>query len=190
MTVEVRLQRHLQGAHTGNPSSQSIRAACRSLLSTLASSKHLHPRLPCINMDDIRGSFSKLKKKLKYPLKGGTRKPEKMGSDSTEESVGQMSSLPRPEHHIAVGGDSDQGGKGAGARVDQPLQRGEPEPTPPVEGDSHQDGGEKDLGRSGPGQRAHPHPDIEPAAESEELERALPSASPTPILHSAKPESM
>ena len=97
-------------------------------------------------MDDVRGSFSRLKKKLKNPLKGGTRKQEKTGSDSIEERVGQTSSLPKPEPHAVVGGDDDREGKGADAKVDQPLQRDKPDPVPTGENDGHPERGEKDAG--------------------------------------------
>lgn len=141
-------------------------------------------RLSCINMNDIRDSFSKLKKRLKYPLKGGTRKPEKTGSNAIGEGFSQTSSLPYSESDVVVGGNDDREGKGADAGEDQPLRRDEPEFTPIGEIDNHQEWGEKEGCGKEVSQGQHSHPDVEPVAGSEELERVSPSA--TSIFHSGK----
>ena len=143
-------------------------------------------------MDDIRGSFSRLKKKLKSPLKGSARKLERTRSDAAEERVGQTSSLLRPEPHVVVGGDDDREGKGADADVDKSLRLDEPEPVLTGKSDNHQEGGEKDIGgrEAGPSKRSGSHPDVKPPMGGEELEGAYPSVSATSNFPSVKPDGM
>jgi hypothetical protein len=81
-------------------------------------------------MSDIRDSFSKLKKKLKRPLKGSSRRPETVEADDVGEGVDSTSSLPRPEPHIVAGGDDDPEESGANGRdgVEQ-VPRSSPTPS-------------------------------------------------------------
>ena len=143
-------------------------------------------RLRLFNMDNMRGPFSRLKKKLKQPLRGSTRKPEKMGSDVSGGRIGQTTSLPGPEPQVSVGGDEDRGGEGLGTDADEVLQRVESESVPAGENDGHQED-EKDVGQS---QHLDPQPDAEPAAEIEETKQVHPFESATPTLYNEKTNSM
>jgi len=55
-------------------------------------------------MDDIRGSLSRTKKKIKDRLKGSKRKPGRTGADAGGEEASSTSSLPPPDPHALVGG--------------------------------------------------------------------------------------
>jgi len=121
-------------------------------------------------MDDIRGSFSKMKKKLKHRLAGGKHKPEGTGTNPDVETADSTSSLPQPELHIVADESHDQEGDRAdtaGERVfstDQPLQPAEPESVPAREDDNGQGGEVADVevtvesGRSGEPEGVHPSP--------------------------------
>lgn len=140
-------------------------------------------RLRLFKMDNLSGSFSKLKKKLKHPLRGSKRKPGMTESSTTGGGIGQTSSLPGPEPRFLVCGDEDQGEKGFDVDAGEALQRDEP---PTGKSDGHQEE-EEDVGR---GRRLHPQPDVEPAVGSEKPERVYPSASATLVLHNAKTNGM
>ena len=73
-------------------------------------------------MDDIRGSFSKLKKDVKYRLRGKKQAPDKVGAGTAGEPVDSSSSLLRPEPHLTTSGDSG-GGSGTSADVRQARSR-------------------------------------------------------------------
>jgi len=64
-------------------------------------------------MDDIRDSFSRMKKKVKHRLTGSKRKPDRTGADARGERTDSTGSLPRPEPRVVTGGGHDQGGNGA-----------------------------------------------------------------------------
>jgi len=79
-------------------------------------------------MDDIRDSYSKLKKKFKHKLTGsGKPKPDRTGSDSHGERVGSSGSLLRPGPRVVAGGGHNRGGNGSNAD-DESV-----EPSPAVE---------------------------------------------------------
>ena len=64
-------------------------------------------------MDDIRTSFSRMKKKIKQRLTGSKRKPDRTETDTPGERADSPGSLPRPETRVLTGGGHDQGEKGA-----------------------------------------------------------------------------
>ena len=61
-------------------------------------------------MDDIRGSFSRLKKDVKHRLGRSKRKGDKPGAGGREESAGSPSPVPQPEPHVSTGGDGEGDG--------------------------------------------------------------------------------
>ena len=73
-------------------------------------------------MDDIRGSFSKLKKDVKYRLRGKKHAPDKVGAGTVGERVDSSSSFLRPEPHLTASGDSG-GGSRTSTDARQPRSR-------------------------------------------------------------------
>ena len=61
-------------------------------------------------MDDIRESFSKLKKGVKHRLTGRKYKADKTQAGGLEERADPSGSLPRPEPHVVTGSDREQEG--------------------------------------------------------------------------------
>ena len=67
-------------------------------------------------MDDLRESFSKLKKDVKYRLTGRKRKTDKTGAAGHEERADSSSSLiPRPEPDVVTGDGREREGGGSNA---------------------------------------------------------------------------
>jgi len=152
-------------------------------------------------MADIRGSFSKMKKKVKYRLGliGRKRKPDGAGANPGEEGAGSTSLLPQPEPHVVVGESYDREGDKADAAgqpvfsTDQPPQPDAPLSVPARGSDNDQGGGEADVDGGEASQRhSYPRPDVEVAVgseHSEELEGVYPSPSTPSISHDGKPDS-
>ena len=65
-------------------------------------------------MDDLRDSFSRLKKGVKRRLKGSKRKTDKPSAGGREERVDASGSSPQPEDSAVTGGSREQGGHGSG----------------------------------------------------------------------------
>ena len=61
-------------------------------------------------MDDLRDSFSRLKKDVKHRLGKSKRKGDKPGAGGREESVGSSASFPQPEPQVSMGGGSEREG--------------------------------------------------------------------------------
>ena len=64
-------------------------------------------------MDDLRGSFSRLKKGIKHRLAGSKRKADEPGAGGRGEIVDTSGSLPRPEVGVVTGGSLGQEGNGS-----------------------------------------------------------------------------
>lgn len=72
-------------------------------------------------MDDLRGSFSKLKKDIKHRLTGGKRKADKIGC---EERADPSGSLPQPEPDVVTDGGRERverSGSSAEDGIDEPV---------------------------------------------------------------------
>ena len=65
-------------------------------------------------MDDLRDSFTRLKKGVKRRLKGSKRETDKPGAGEREERADVPGSLPQPEAGVVTGGSREQGGHGSG----------------------------------------------------------------------------
>ena len=92
-------------------------------------------------MDDIRSSFSKLKKDVKYRLRGKKHAPDKVGADIAGEPVDSPSSLLQPEPHLTASGTGDSGG-GSGTSTDVRQARSRdpsPQPKPIPAGGGNED---------------------------------------------------
>jgi len=61
-------------------------------------------------MDDLRDSFSRLKKGIKHRLPGSKLKADKSGAGGSGERVGPSSSLSRPGTPVVMGGDREREG--------------------------------------------------------------------------------
>jgi len=68
-------------------------------------------------MDDLRGSFSKLKKGIKHRLTGGKRKADKTGRGERADSP---SSLPQPEPDVVTDGGSERV-EGSGSNAEDEI---------------------------------------------------------------------
>ena len=117
------------------------------------SHNHLHQ----LDADmDIRGPFSRLKKKVKHL--GNKHKPGRTRPDVDGEIVDPANSSPRPAPHVTMG-DGEGDGQQA-CLTDQPSQPDEPEPVPLGESENNQ-GGEGGVdGREGGQRYAHLHSDV------------------------------
>ena len=107
---------------------------------------------------DIRGSFSKLKKKIKSRLPESKRKPHKAETELV--GVDPTGSLPRPEPDIVSGGGS----------VDTPQQN-EPASAFIRGDDGDRGGGEADIDREASRRYWHPHSEILVARERDPTEK-------------------
>ena len=134
-------------------------------------------------MDDIRGSFSKVKKKLKQPFRGSKPKSDKTGAGARGERAGSSASLPQPETHVVAGGGHDRGGNETNTderqvvSTDGPPQPDEPEPVPGRDREGREGGSD---GREYSQRYSHLHPDVEVAVGSGrdgEVEQIHPSPS-------------
>jgi len=141
-------------------------------------------------MDDIRDSFSRLKKKVKHRLPGRKRKADRTGADARGERVGPAG---------AAGSGHDQGGNGTDADGQQahPADRSpQPESVPAGGSDNDQQGGEPDTdGREATQRYSHLDPAVEVAVtvgsrHSGEAERVHPPPPTPPIPDSREPDGM
>lgn len=120
-------------------------------------------------MDDMRNSFSRLKKEIKKEVKDfkhrltdKLRGSERTGADTAGERVDSSDSLLRPEPsgHDGEGSKTTTGDRQMRSRDQSPL----PESTPPGGGDDDRKGGEADL--SGSQRHSRPDLDVEVVVES------------------------
>ena len=143
-------------------------------------------------MDDVRSSFSKLKKDVKYRLRGKKHTPDNVGAGTAGERVDSSSSLLRPEPHLTASGDSG-GGRRTSTDVRQAGSRDpspQPKPIPtgggnevPQKGNAGDDEKEASQGHSDPG------PDTKVAEESGPDQAVHSSPSPPSLSNEAKLDS-
>ena len=148
-------------------------------------------------MDDMRDSFSKLKKKIKHKITGRQRKQDRTGPDAHGERADPTGSLPRPEPRVAAsdGHDRDGNGTDAGGRQIRSTDRAPQLESLPAGGsDNDRQRGEVDVHGTEVSQRSSRlDSDAEVAVtvgsrRSRELERVYPSSS-TSVPHSGNPDS-
>ena len=141
-------------------------------------------------MHGIRSSFSKLKKDVKYRLRGKKHAPDKVGAGTAGERVDSSSSLLRPEPHLTASGDSG-GGSRTSTDARQPRSRDpSPQPKPILT-----DGGNEDPQRGNAGvdekkvseEHSGPNPDTEVTVGSEPDQGVHSSPSPLPFSDEVDP---
>ena len=151
-------------------------------------------------MDDLRGSLSEAKKRLKHRLglAGRKRKTNGTGGNPGGEEPGSTSPFPQPEPHVAVDKDHDGEGDRANAAEEPVYSTGPPQQDGPESVSAHgvddgQEGGEAAVdGGEASKMDSHPHPDVEVAVGSEhsgEPEGVDPSPSTPSISHGGEPDS-
>jgi len=149
---------------------------------------------------DLRGSFSRLKKKIKHPE--SKRKPDRTGVDSDGERLDPAGSLSQPVP-VIVGAGHGQGEKGAnvdGRQVRSAVQlpqQDESRLIPAGGNETERGGGEASVD----GRYSHPRPEVEVAvgsgpgwegggASGEKVGHVYPSPPIPSITHGRKPNSM
>jgi len=160
---------------------------------------HHHLRSSDTNMDNIRDSFSKMKKRFKHRLTGRKRKPDGTGVDPGGERADSTTSIPQPESHSVAGESYNREGDKANtdgeqvSSTDPPPQPDGPESVPTRGSDNAQEEGETGIDRGESNQRdSHTRLEIEVAVgsgRSEELEGVHPSPSTPSIPHGGKADS-
>ena len=137
-------------------------------------------------MEDIRKSFSNMKKDFKHRLRGKKRAPDRAGADTAGERVSSPASLLPPDSRVAASGHNEEG---TGISEDTSLVRSrDPSPMPADEGrrsDSQRKEG--DVDKKEGGQRdSRPDLDVEvtagsgPGREDERAYSPLPTTSISP----------
>jgi len=148
------------------------------------------------DMDDVRNSLSKMKKKFKRRLPRRKHKPDGTGatSDGNPERVDSTSSPPRPGPRPVADKSYDREGNRADAAGEQvssanrPSQLDGPESVPACGSDNGQGGGEADVDRGEASQRnSRPHSDVEITVGSGR-DGIYPSPSTPSISHSGEPD--
>ena len=151
-----------------------------------------HLYRPNTDMDEIRSSFSKLKKKFKHRRTGSKREAGRTGSSAHVEGVDQAGPSPRAESPAVASGRQDRDGNGANTDGRRSQQQDEPE-SMPTHGSGNVDGRVVNY--------SHTHPDVEVTVASgpsrdrndlsgQEVERVYPSPPAPSIPHSGTPDSM
>ena len=148
-------------------------------------------------MDNIRASYSRIKKKIKHRLTGDKHKRDGAGSDASGGRVDSSGSLPQPEPPIAAGGGGDRDGNGTNADGGQDFSTGgAPQPELGLTGhnDNDRQRREADVDEREASQGySRLEPDVETvegSRRSGEVEEAYPSPSTPAIPHSGNPDGM
>ena len=146
-------------------------------------------------MDDIRESFSNLKKGFKQRLKGKKHKPDRTELNATEESVDSSGSLLRPESRIAAGGGD---GKGSRTSTDgrQVCSRDRSPQPGPVPASGYNDDGQRGKAGVDRGEVSQRYSRLDPDVEvavgsgpSRQVEQVYPAPSTPSIPPSGKSDS-
>ena len=97
-------------------------------------------------MDDIRNSFSRLKKDLKHRFRGEKHAPDRMRADAAGETTSSPVSLLRPDPRVITSSHNEGGGISADPSQTHSGDRSpRPEPMPADEGRNHPQGREVDI---------------------------------------------
>ena len=157
--------------------------------------RHLHrPDIDTTGMDDIRQSFSKMKKGFKHHLGGKKRGADRTGAGVSGETTSSSPLLTRPDSPATAGGRSEEGGR-ISTDVSQVHSRDrspQPKPVPTDEGGNNLQG--REAGVDGKGvtwSRSRLGPDVGGAAgsrPSREIRLAHSPLSITPISPKQEPD--
>ena len=132
-------------------------------------------------MEDIRKSFSNMKKDFKHRLRGKRRAPDRSGADTAGERVSSSASLLQPSSRVAASGLNEEG-TGISAGISQARSR-DPSLMPVHEG-RHGDSQRKEAGvdeKEGGQGDSRSGPDVEVAAGSGPSREDKRAYSPLPI---------
>ena len=153
------------------------------------------PDIDILDMDDIRQSFSKLKKDFKHRLGGKKRAADTAGADPAGETTGPSLSLIRPDSRATVGGLDEEGGR-ISADISQAHSKDrspQPRPMQAYEGGDNPQEREADVDQKGASQsHLRLGPDAGDAVggrSSQEIKRATSSLSVVPISSKQEPGS-
>ena len=111
------------------------------------------PDIDILEMDDIRQSFSRLKKDFKHRLGDKKRGANRAGVNATEETAGSRLSPTQPDSRATAGGHDEEGG---GINVDVSTSHSrdrspQPEPIQADEGGDNPQGREVEVDERGAG---------------------------------------
>ena len=144
--------------------------------------RHLRqPDIDIIDLEDMRKSFSNLKKDLKHRLGGKKRAPDRAGDDAAGERVGSSASLLQPDSRVAGSSHNEEGSR-ISTDVSQVRSR-DPSPMPADEGrrdDSQRKKADVDRKEGGQGD-SRLDPDAEVAAGSGSNREDKRAHSPLPV---------
>ena len=112
------------------------------------------PDIDILDMDNIRQSFSKLKKDFEHRVRGKKRGAGRAGADAAGEAAGSSLSLTRPDSRATASGLDGEGGRISTDALqahsrDRPTQ---PKPTQADEGRDNPQGREADVDEKGASQ--------------------------------------
>ena len=114
--------------------------------------RHLHrPDIDILDMDDIRLSFSKLKKDIKHRVGGKKRVADRAGASVAEETAGSSASPTRPGSRVTASGRGEEGSR-ISTDVSQAHSRDRsphPKSIQAVEGGGDSQGREADVDEKG-----------------------------------------
>ena len=155
-----------------------------------------HLRRPDIlDMDNIRQSFSKLKKDFKHRVRGKKRGAERAEANATGETAGSSLSLTRPDARATASGLDGEGGRiSTDALQPHSMDRSpHPKPMHADEGSDNPQGREADVDEKGASQsHLRLASDVVGAAgsrPSQEIKRATSPLSVAPISLKQEPDS-
>jgi len=146
-------------------------------------------------MDNMRNSFSRMKKDLKHRLKGKKRRPDRTGADVAEERVDSSDSLSRPEPRVAAGGHDGEGSRISmdARQLRSRVQSPQPEPAPASGSDDDGKRREEEIGGKEVNESNFPlDPNVESVVDSgssQEVEQIYPSSSAPSIPPTGEPDS-
>ena len=151
------------------------------------------PDIDILDMDDIRQSFSKLKKDFKHRLGGKKRGADRAGATATEETAGSSLSLTRPDSRVTASGGDEEGGEiSTDASQAHSRDQSQPNPMQADEGDDNPQEREADVDEKGTSQS---HSRLGPAiggaagsGPSREIIRASSPLSATTISPKQEPD--
>ena len=106
-------------------------------------------------MDDIRGSFSRFKKDIKYRLRRKKDASDSVGTNPTGGSADPSDPISRPDHRAAASGHVEEGTR-TSTDISQARSRDrspQPELVPADKGNDDPRGREADVDEKGAGQR-------------------------------------
>ena len=150
-----------------------------------------HLRRAEIDMDDLRGSFSRFKKDIKHRFRGRKRAPDEVTANTTVERADPSASLLRSDSRPLASGHGGEGTRTSTDALQAHLRdiSPRPEPIPAREGHNDPHGREVEVGEKEVTQHPDPEPDAEVAVGSGPGHRVHPSPFPLSLSHKAEPDS-